>query len=191
MLIGTPGSSNALALAQRLGLPEEVLSRAQDNPQDDGSADLLNELQAARVRVLADREEAQADREKTRRLETGTRRKLEDLKAQEAALKVSNGQAAYATLRELKREMQNLRSDEPSKRALLLALGDLIEAIDAELDRAPQIKIKRSLKAGDRVHVRSLGKVGVLNEINDKTNKATVDFGALPMTVALDEIEAA
>jgi DNA mismatch repair protein MutS2 len=191
VLIGTPGRSNALVLARRLGLPADVLARAENNPQDDGSAELLNELQAARGRTLADREAAQVEREKTRRLEAETRYTLENLKAQAEALKVSNGQAAYATLRDLKREIEALRHAEGSKRGLLLALGELVENIDAELERAPKVTVERSISVGDRVLVRSLDKVGVLNDINDKSGKAVVDFGGLSMTVALAEVEAA
>ncbi len=191
VLIGTPGSSNALVLARRLGLPSDVLARAEDNPQSDGSAALLNELQAARGRTLADREAAQAERENTRRLEAETRHQLQDLKAQAEALKVSNGQAAYATLRDIRREVEALRHAEPSKRGLLIALGELVQTIDAELERAPTVKVERSLSVGDRVFVRSLDKMGVLHDINDKGGKAVVDFGGLSMTVALAEVEAA
>lgn len=191
VLIGTPGSSNALALARRLGLPEEVIARAENNPQDDGSAELLNELQAARGRVLADRERAEKLRTENEHLALELARKLEDAKAQELALKVSNGQAAYATLRELKREMEALRAEEPSKRALLMALGEMVDKIEAELERAPAVKAERKLRVGSRVHVRSLGRVGVLVELDEGAGRAVVDFGALPVKVALEEVEVA
>jgi DNA mismatch repair protein MutS2 len=189
VLIGTPGSSNALALARRLGLPEEIIARAETNPQDDGSAELLNELQAARARVLADREEAEKLRAESERLSLELARKLEDAKAQELALKVGNGQAAYATLRELKRKMEVLRAEEPSKRALLMALGEMGDKIEAELERAPAVKVERKLRVGSRVHVRSLGRVGVLVELDEEAG--VVDFGALPVKVALEEVEVA
>lgn len=191
LLIGTPGSSNALALARRLGLPEEVIACAADDPQDDGSAELLNELQAARSRVLADREEAEKLRAESERLSSDLARKLEDAQAQEQALKVTNGQAAYATLRELKREMETLRAEEPSKRAMLMALGAMVDKVNTELERAPEIKVERKLRVGSRVHVRSLGRVGVLIELDEGAERAVVDFGALPVKVALEEVELA
>ena len=45
------------------------------------------------------------------------------------------------------------------------------------------------LKPGNQVYVRSLGKVGVLNKVDART--AEVQLGSLPVTVALDEIDAA
>ena len=191
VLIGTPGSSNALALARRLGLPEEVIARAENNQQDDGSAELLNELQAARGRALADREEAEKLRAESEQLYLELARKLEDAKAQELALKVTNGQAAYATLRELKRGMEALRTEEPSKRALMMALGEMVDKIEAELERAPAVKVERKLRVGSRVHVRSLGRVGVLVELDEDAGRAVVDFGALPVKVVLEEVEVA
>ena len=56
---------------------------------------------------------------------------------------------------------------------------------------APAPEISRPFKPGDRVHVRSLGKVGVLNQVDTRANKAVVDFGSLPMTVALEDVESA
>ena len=117
--------------------------------------------------------------------------RLVEVQAQAELLKFENGQAAYATLRELAREIEGLVQREPSKRALLQALGELGAVIAVELERAPAPEINRPFKTGDRVHVRSLGKVGVLNQVDTRTNKAIVDFGSLPMTVALEDVESA
>ena len=191
VLIGTAGSSNALALARRLGLPEAVIALAETHRQGDESADLLNELQAARVRTLADREQAQAAGEEAQRQREETRRVLEETQAQLELAKVSNGQAAYATLREVRQQIENLRREDPSKRSLLLALGAVEAVIEKELERAPDVKVRQSPRVGDRVLVRSLGQVGVLNEVNTRTSRAVVDMGAAPVTVALGEVEAA
>ena len=91
----------------------------------------------------------------------------------------------------MKRQVESLRRDEPSKRSLLLALGQLLEAIDQEITRAPEVTVRRALKVGDRVHVRSLGRVGVLSQIDTRAGKAVVDMGASPVTVALEEVKAA
>ena len=149
-----------------------------------------NRLQAARAQPLADREQAQAARDESRRLREETHRALEDALAQEEQAQVSSGAAAYSTMRELRRQLDLLCRDEPSKRSLLLAMGELRKAIDQELARAPVV-VPRALQVGDRVHVRSLGRDGVLNQIDTRASLAVVDFGASPVTVALDEVEAA
>ena len=191
VLIGTPGSSNALSLARRLGLPGEVIDQAEDNQDGDGAATLLNELQGARAQTLKDREEAQRLREQVGREADETRDKLREVIAQNELLKSENGQAAYAVLREFKREIADLIEQEPSKRALMQSLGAMATVIDGELERAPEPKLHRVFAAGDRVHVRSLGKVGVLNEVDERADKAVVVFGSLPMTVAFGDLEPA
>ena len=190
VLIGTAGSSNALALARRLGLPEAVITRAEHHRQGDRSAQLLNELQAARVQTHADREQARGQAEEVRRQHEETQQALEDARAQQELAKISNGEAAYRTLRELKRQIDCLRRDEPSKRSLLLELGVLEGAIEQELARAPVAGTPLPPKVGDRVRVRSLDRVGVLDQIDTRTQKAVVDLGVSTVTVALDEVEA-
>lgn len=191
VLIGTPGSSNALALARRLGLPGEVIDQAEDNPDADGAAELLNELQGARAQTLKDREEAQRLRAQAERQAGATRQTLAEVAAQNELLKFENGQAAYAALRALRREIADQIRQEPSKRALMQALAAMGAMIDQELERAPAPKLQRAFQAGDRVHVRSLGKVGVVDEIDARADKAIVAFGSLPMTVSLADLEAA
>ena len=184
VLIGRAGSSNALALARRLGLPDVVITRAEDQRQGDQTVELLSDLQAARTRALADREQAQ-------QAEAKTQRALDDARAQLELAKVSSGEAAYETLRDLGRQVDALCRDEPSKRSLLLALGQLRSVIDEEVARAPEVKGKRPLVVGDRVHVRRLERVGVLDQIDTRAGKAVVDLGASPVTVSLDEVEPA
>ena len=191
VLIGTAGNSNALALAHRLGLPQAVIAAAEEHSQGDGAAQLLNELQAARAQTLADREQAQVASDAAGREREETRRALTEARANHELSKVSNGQAAYATLRELKGQIERLQGDDPSKRFLLLALGELVATIDTELARAPKVRARRPLQEGDRVNVRSLGREGVLRQMDKRSGKAVVDFGATPVTVALAEVEAA
>ena len=81
LLTGTPGNSNALVIARRLGLPEEVITHAlgQARDQNGNAIDLVDQLQEARKAAAADREQARASREAAQRLEDEWRRKLEKL----------------------------------------------------------------------------------------------------------------
>lgn len=58
LLIGAFGSSNALAIAQRLGLPSEVISRASELVQgeDEHVEDLINSLQQVKGQLERERE---------------------------------------------------------------------------------------------------------------------------------------
>jgi DNA mismatch repair protein MutS2 len=188
VLIGQAGSSNALALARRLGLPETVISEAESSRQEDESTRLLSELQAARLQGLAEREESEKAKAEAVRLQDEAQEVLDDVTAQQELSKITSGQAAYDTLRHLKRKLAHLQREEPSKRALMLALGELLATIEEKLIQIPSVT--RPVKVGDRVLVRNLGQVGVLNHLDPRSSKAIVEIGSSPVTVAVEELEA-
>jgi DNA mismatch repair protein MutS2 len=59
LLTGTFGSSNALSIASRLGLPDEVISEASKlvEAEDNGIDELINALQQTKSQVVREREE--------------------------------------------------------------------------------------------------------------------------------------
>ena len=67
LLIGAFGSSNALAIAQRLGLPEEVVSRASNlvEGEDARIEDLINSLQQVKGQLEKERESLSAAKEES------------------------------------------------------------------------------------------------------------------------------
>ncbi|MHC4617800.1 MAG: endonuclease MutS2 [Planctomycetota bacterium] len=62
VLIGTPGSSNAVAIAKRLGMPKAVINQAQSllAREADGSSELINQVQTTRQAAEKKRSEAEA-----------------------------------------------------------------------------------------------------------------------------------
>ena len=67
LLIGAFGSSNALAIARRLGLPDEVISRAYElvEGEDARVEDLVNALQEIKSRLEKERESLSAAKEES------------------------------------------------------------------------------------------------------------------------------
>ena len=82
LMIGTPGSSNALVIAKRLGMPKPVIGQAQSllDSESDGTSDLMNQIQATREDAECKRREAQAwlDEAKTER--SNATRRLEQVR---------------------------------------------------------------------------------------------------------------
>ncbi len=62
LMIGTPGSSNALVIAKRLGMPKDVIGKADSllASKSDGSSELMNQIQATREDAERKRSEAQS-----------------------------------------------------------------------------------------------------------------------------------
>ncbi|HON92624.1 MAG TPA: hypothetical protein PK373_03025 [Sedimentisphaerales bacterium] len=62
LMIGTPGSSNAIVIAKRLGMPKEVIGQATTllATESDGTSELINQIQATREDAEHKRSEAQS-----------------------------------------------------------------------------------------------------------------------------------
>jgi len=179
LTVGLPGRSNALAIASRLGLPEEIVQSARGtlDPDDLQVDDLLDDIhrqrrladearqaaenahqQAEQLRVqLADRIE-EIESERINALEKARRENKSSIRALQDKLKVIK--------KELKRG--NDQKDEIKK------LDDKTDQVLEEVSRSvPKRKTKLKLpkpsgpiKEGDRVYLRSLGKNGMVLSVN-------------------------
>jgi DNA mismatch repair protein MutS2 len=88
LLIGAFGSSNALAIAQRLGLPGEVVSRASDlvEGEDARIEDLVNSLQQIKSQLEKERESLSAAREESLELKRHYEMMIQALQGKEKTL---------------------------------------------------------------------------------------------------------
>ena len=197
LLIGTPGGSNALAIAQRLGLPDEVIVNAENSSaeQDDGAAELINQLQAAKVVTEKNKRAATEAQAEAARLESEYRQKLDEISAQETDMQSQLSVDTYALLHQIKGQIDQLCHSEASRRSLLESLSEISVYMAGELSEFPEEQERQAsiheLKTGDEVRVHSLDSVGVLSDVDPQTQKAVVRFGAMQMTVSLDDVSAA
>ena len=197
LLIGTPGSSNALAIAKRMGLPDEVITNAETGSagQDDGAAELINQLQAAKVVMEKNKRAATETQAEAARLESEYRQKLDEISAHETETQAQLSVDTYALLQQIKGQIDRLCHSEASRRSLLESLSEISTYMAAELSEFPEEQERQGfiheLKEGDEVRVHSLDSVGVLSDVDPQTQKAVVRFGAMQMTVPLEDVSAA
>ena len=194
LLIGTPGNSNALVIARRLGLPEEVIADAVRQPrdEDEDAIALVDQLQTARKAAVEDRKQAEASRAAAERLQAEWRQKAEELGERVQDHQGQAGADPRAQLRHLQQELDSLRRSDGSRHALLQSLRRLSAQLDGSLQgvqgKGDPPAVERSPKPGDQVYVRSLDRVGVLSRIDGRT--VVVQLGALPMTVGREDVDA-
>ena len=192
LLIGTPGGSNALAIAQRLGLPDEVIVNAENSSaeQDDGAAELINQLQAAKVVTEKNKRAATEAQAEAARLESEYRQKLDEISAQETDMQAQLSVDTYALLHQIKGQIDRLCHSEASRRSLLESLSEISVYMAGELNEFPEEQERQAsiheLQKGDEVRVHSLDSVGVLSDVDPQNQKAVVRFGAMEMTVPLE-----
>ena len=199
LTIGLPGRSNALAIAQRLGMPEPIITSARSDlsPTDLRSDDLLDEIHRQRdlsrqARSLAEkaRHEAEGLRsELTKRLE-----KIEDerLKVLEQARREAKDQldTLQDELRDARKALARARQPLDALQAVAEQVEELAETVETPIERqaagvAGQ-PARRALRLGDKVRLPALNMQGVLTSMGEE--EAEVQLGVLRIRARLAEL---
>lgn len=201
LLQGIPGSSHALAIARRLGLPQEVIDRATGEATGgDESAEMIRELETARRSALSDSMAAERARRDAEVLRDRAERELTELESLRREVRQRAMEEARAAIRkaqqkadnilaDLRRAREELREAERSRQDLRVVEGELSDEIDTllnlpqEPEEAASSEPSRPLRSGDRVRVASLGLVGTLLADVRDDEKVPVQVGALRVTV--------
>ena len=196
LLTGVPGRSNALEIALRLGLDEEIVhdARGMINPSDLRAEDLIDEIH----RQLESARQARAEAEQVRLDAENERLLLAEKLAtiDEERLKVMGDarEQAREDLEELQARIESLRRETTAadqtiskKKDLRHQAQELEEKLATPLEsEAPQINQPHPLRPGDRVFVRSLKTDAVALEINE--NNVEVQVGKMRLKTDLRNI---
>ena len=196
LLWGIPGRSNALTIAQRLGLSAEIIEQAKTyvGGASQEINDVIAGLEAQRRRQETKSQEAEELLKQAERLYGEVSQKAAALQERERSLQVAQEQAVQAAIAEAKREVaQVIRHLQkgPTAQAAQQATDSLNQLGEQHLPRPikPQPKAGFQPKVGDRIRIPRLGQTAeVLTAPND-ANELTVRFGLMKMTVALPDIE--
>lgn len=199
LTVGTPGGSNALAIAARLGLPREIIENAREvmakGPQqvEVMLTDLASEKEKAErlTQSLADqraeaetiRRRLQEDLARLHEEERTLLRETRDRLLQEAA-------DLQRQLREAEAELKKSRSRESTERARK-SLADLHKRLDGE---EWQMKVKRigpagALSIGDRVRLINTNLEGSIVSVLNEGRQVEVQAGQTRITLGIDGVE--
>jgi len=198
LTIGLPGRSNALAIAQRLGLPEEILAAARaEVPADELRTDkLLDDIHRQRNIAYKERHKAEKARIESHRLRRELNERLEKIDEERQSIlekaeadAEAQVEALRAEVQELKRQMQRARQplDE------IKAVQEKTEALEEKVEqtgkkRKPRSKkITGDLQVGDKVILRKLGSQGVITSLAEED--VEVQIGSLRVRAKRDEIQ--
>jgi DNA mismatch repair protein MutS2 len=197
LTIGIPGRSNALAIARRLNLPEEILESAKTmiDPAELKSDELLNEIHhqreiARKARSAADRDRSLATNlkvELTTRLE-----KIEEERQQALEKARVDAQKEIAILRT---EMDGIRKELSHARQPLDALKAVEERVE-QIDEKTSIPIERKIvrsssgkvipKLGSKVKVGTLQSEGIITAIGE--DEVEVQVGNLRIRAKISDL---
>lgn len=199
LLWGIPGRSNALTIAQRLGLNADIVEEAQ-SLVGVGSSEDVNQVIAALEEQRREQEakarEAGELLEKTERFYSEVSEKASSLQEREQELKISQEQAVTQAIVDAKKEI--------AKVIRQLQKGDLTmqkaQQATAEVDRIAAKELAKTQtpkpakpgykpKVGERVRIPRLNQTGEVLSINEATEQLAVRFGIMKMNVGMTEIE--
>jgi len=199
LLQGIPGSSNAFAIAGRLGMPETVLDNARIGlTGTDETADLLRELEEGRRKALSEGRIAEQARIEAQLLKRryaeelsnleGLRREARQKAQEEARALLRRAQEKVDnTLAELRREQSEGKQTERARQKIKDIGSDLQAAIQDRLaaDQPTPIEVfsDRPMRRGDRVQITTLGMAGELLEDPQGDSPVPVQVGAMRVSV--------
>ncbi len=198
--IGLPGSSNAFAIAERLGVPREVLEhgRAMLSTETKRLEEAVAEMERARRALERERQaledacaEHTAEAERARREAQLLREERERAQREgfaEARRIVSEArEEARRILEELRRQP---REGKATQRAVdrLKALEQRVAEEEARATTPPPAELP-DIRPGDAVLLRSIGKRGVALSAPDEDGRVEVSVGAVKMEVPTAELE--
>ncbi|MDI9432569.1 MAG: hypothetical protein QM570_12700 [Planctomycetota bacterium] len=195
LLIGTPGSSNALVIAQRLGMPRAVLDRAETllAQESDGSSELINQVQATREDAERKRTEAQGVLDETQEVRRRVRERLSRVREQERRLRQQADHEIERSMRAVRElvgrfagEMQNAPQTWSGKAA---ELTTRILELAAETPLAVrQAQFIETLRRGDSVYVLPFRREGVVDRIHRNRKTLVVFVGSKQIEVPFEEV---
>ncbi len=191
LIIGLPGRSNALAIARRLGLPEEILQTAANalEPSALQTDRLLDDLRRERNRAHRERERAEKARRQAEAAAQALEQRLAAIEEERRQVLEQARAEAEAHLTALRAEVQALKRELRRARQPLEAVQRL-EAQAASLERllpslpSPQ---KVEIQIGDTVRVKPLGLEGTVMALDEE--EAEVQVGNLRFRARLEEME--
>jgi DNA mismatch repair protein MutS2 len=206
LTIGLPGRSNALTIARRLRMPEEIVEEAREmiSPEDLRTQDMLDDIHRLRVDMARERDEAHTAR-------TGATEAARELRGRLAAIEDERQQVLRQARREAEETLEELRSEVRQLRGRLRAAAAPVEAVsaveeqleslEAHLPQAEPLQppplpdaaqaldeeLQRPIQVGDTVWVRPLNAKGEVLKVDD--GEAEVQVGRARTQVSLSALE--
>lgn len=188
--IGTPGSSHAIVIAQRLGLPQTVIETAQARlaGRETESASIMRRLEEEQRAIEQLRVSAEQERREAQELRKRLQQQMEQLEeerqrvreqiAQEIRTRlqelVTQAEEAYRRLREQPRENRTAQEARQQVRRSVEEMHRLLAPTSPP--SAPD-----AVREGDTVKVTTLNVTGTVLQVTEK--EAVVQAGAIRITV--------
>ncbi|PPS45723.1 endonuclease MutS2 [Chroococcidiopsis sp. TS-821] len=195
LLWGIPGRSNALTIAQRLGLKAEVIEQAKT--KIGGASEDVNQVIAGleAQRRLQETKAAEAEKllQQVQRLYSEVSQKAAQLQEREAQLRQQQEQSIQQALVQAKGEIaqviRRLQQGSTTAQDAQQATNALTQIAKKHLPPPPKPKPGFKPQVGDRVRIPRLEQTAEVIGAPNEDGELTVRFGIMKMSVKLEDIE--
>lgn len=202
LLIGIPGESNALTIARRLGVSEEVINKAKSYISDDNKKiekmisnikDKADELDIMKRQVEFLKEAAQRDKEafeeKLRVLEKEKNDILKEAYEKADRMMKEMQSKAAALVEKIQKEDNKKEDIKNVQKSLNMLRSALQDDKTKTVTEKPKVARKVDFKVGERVFVNSLNQFANILKINLSKETVQVQAGILKLEVSLDDVK--
>ncbi|MCE9559297.1 MAG: endonuclease MutS2, partial [Armatimonadetes bacterium] len=198
LMVGVPGASHALRIAERYGLPLEIVENARQSAgeQEQDVARMLERLEVAQKQAQKAQGEADRLSGRLRQLESETERKLAEADRARREARQKAAETLDVALREIRLEAMDIFDDLKtaySPAALEKArarLRDLqIAGQELSNEMRPEVARKKTplITKGMSVKVEGYSATGLVLE-SPKDGKARIQMGSVKLTVLLEDL---
>lgn len=205
LLIGVPGKSNAFAISQKLGLPNDIIASAQNvvRQEDAKLEDVITDLEISRKSLEEEQQRVEGYRKKIEALQQAMEEQQEAIQKQKNKWLAEARQEAkriYQTAAneagDMIKQMQKEMRKKPSSNQLadnrkkinnrLEEIEELIEKYDKR--KKKNQKIPHTVKEGDAVYILSFDQRGVVVSPPNGNHQVMVQMGTMKMQIPLEEL---
>jgi DNA mismatch repair protein MutS2 len=204
LTIGTPSGSNALAIARRLGLPQEIVAEA-ERLVPEGIREmetLLANLKAKEAGITALHGQLEKEREEAVRQNQELQKERQQLKAEMSNMIRESRDRVTLEVAELSKQIREAASElrREKSRERLEQARKTIQSIHEQLkSKSLQIESgdetvsppsdERRITVGDVVHIREPAVKGIVLSIVEDKNEIEVQVGQIKLRLGLDRVD--
>lgn len=197
LLLGIPGTSNAFAISKKLGISENIITRAKEllNDDDIHIEDLLKNIydnqriiEKEKDEILKKSAEVESLREALKKDNSDLLEKrnslIQNAKIEAREILLDAKEEANSLIKQIEKENNSKKLNE-IRNTLNTKISDL--KVTNSSDETPSIN-EKDLKLGIMVHVKSLNQDGILTTMPNKDKKVQVQIGSIKMHFHISDL---
>ena len=198
--MGAPGSSHAIQIARRLGMPEETL-KAAEKSVGDGAMEmetLIQDVERLRRKMEAESAELETRLKRARAREMEYKNRVDQLRTQRDELKRQAEAQAQAIVKGarsvVERTVAEIRASQASKESIASARRQ-IQDTERKLEQARRserqkaAEAMRNLPEGTLVYIKAMKAKGVIVDPPNESGTARARVGNMTVSVSAADME--